>query len=680
MKKTLLLSVSLGVLGFASPLVHEQIVGAETSQTATQEFPDKITIHQQFQVRNIRGDKSVLDKQATVKMYIDKSKSSTFSAPDNVPHYHPVVSEVHYSSGMVVNYMAEDAVVTIKYLDENNQPIQDNKVFNQATIFGTYRLNKNEFDVSGYELLNSKDINGKIKETNWDVTLKYKSLNPLIAADKLANVVVPDQPEPGNSKSGETGQTSEPIQLVSEKPMSESASRPVVSTTATTDMQPSPSTPSEAGNRVVPSVTQTEPVHQPDVKPAETPDKEVKDATTSKSGPKHDDKKVKVVGATGAENGQLNSPVAAPGTKLPDPEPKTQPATKTNGASSSSDKETGATKPESKKEGAVADSSTNAKSTSSVQSETGKKSRSSKPVETTAESLNPDEKVQEISKTSAKPSEKPADLPGKTTDQSGSTKNTVKTSESDSKDSEKPVVQTKPKIPEINQTKVPEKSTDHQEKQPMTTTYQLHGIDTHGHLLFNKALHLTSEEARAFRSKNVEFYGYELQSTDLDASSKTLTLHYTAKKVTFNIINVDQDGKTISKDSVELEYGQTKTYTAKFISGYRVQQPTQELKADNLMPEDVQFTYIKLADKSNKPLAEPTALSSKTGHKKGRQSAISGRNPSETKAKRHNEAKDASDVSEKLPQTGESQSVVGVLSGVVLLGALIGKKLFKRLI
>lgn len=307
MKKTLLLSVSLGVLGFASPLVHEQIVGAETSQTATQEFPDKITIHQQFQVRNIRGDKSVLDKQATVKMYIDKSKSSTFSAPDNVPHYHPVVSEVHYSPGMVVNYMAEDAVVTIKYLDENNQPIQDNKVFNQATIFGTYRLNKNEFDVSGYELLNSKDINGKIKETHWDVTLKYKSLNPLIAADKLANVVVPDQPEPGNSKSGETGQTSEPIQLVSEKPMSESASTPVVSTTATTDMQPSPSTPSEAGNRVVPSVTQTEPVHQPDVKPAETPDKEVKDATTSKSGPKHDDKKVKVVGATGAENGQLNS-------------------------------------------------------------------------------------------------------------------------------------------------------------------------------------------------------------------------------------------------------------------------------------------------------------------------------------------------------------------------------------
>lgn len=678
MKKTLLLSVSLGVLGFASPLVHEQIVGAETSQTATQEFPDKITIHQQFQVRNIRGDKSVLDKQATTKMYIDKSKSSTFSAPDNVPHYHPVVSEVHYSPGMVVNYMAEDAVVTIKYLDENNQPIQDNKVFNQATIFGTYRLNKNEFDVSGYELLNSKDINGKIKETNWDVTLKYKSLNPLIAADKLANVVVPDQPEPGNSKAGETGQASEPIQLVSENPVSESASTPVVSTTATTGRQPSPSTPSEAGNRVVPSVTQTEPVHQPDVKPAETPDKEVKSATTSKSGPKHDDKKVKVV-TTEVENSQVNPPVETPGTKLPDSEPKTQPATKTNGASSS-DKETGVTKPESKKEGAVADSSTNAKSTSSVQPQTGKNSASSKPVETLTDSLKPDEQVKTISKTTTKPSEKPADLPGQTTDQSGSTKNTVKISESDSKDSEKPGAQTKPKIPEVSQTKVPEKPADPQEKQPMTTTYQLHGIDTHGHLLFNKALHLTSEEARAFRSKNVEFYGYELQSTDLDTNSKTLTLHYTAKKVAFNIINVDQDGKTISKDSVELEYGQTKTYTAKFISGYRVQQPAQELKADNLMPEDVQFTYIKLADKSNKPLAEPTPLNSKTGHKKGRQSSISGRNPSETKAKRHNETKDASDVSEKLPQTGESQSVVGVLSGVALLGALIGKKLFKRLI
>ncbi|GAA2982261.1 MucBP domain-containing protein [Lentilactobacillus parakefiri] len=665
MKKTILLSVSLGVLGFTSPLLHEQIVGAETAQSSTQELPDKVTIHQQFQVRNIRGEKSILDKKATMNVYIDKSKSTKFAVPDNISHYHPVVAEVAVSSaGPVVNYLADDATVTVKYLDENANPIQKDLIFNQATIFGRYRLNKDEYNLPGYELLSSEAINGTIKDTNWDVTLKYRNLNPVIATDKLTTVVTPDQSKPDN-KPAEIKQVGEPTQALPENPVDETTA--VISKTPIVPTKPSPSKPGNAIDNTDLLVTVPKTASQGNTKEVQAPDINEKAVKTFNPDGKKDDKKRQVAVAPETGKDQKRQAVDNATTKLPDVESKIMPQTEAKKAPTALAQQTGTTEPAGKSE-------------KSSGSPIKVDPTSSKSAENQVEAVKPVEKTQTSLETVKKPAETAVETSPKSADKSASSKETGKTSQTESIGIEKSGTPTKPTIQEASVAKESQKAVDHQEKLPTAKTYQLRGIDNHGRLLFNKSMQLTLEEAQAFRSKNIEFYGYDLQSTDLDFSSKVVTLHYLAKKVTFKIINADQAGRILSKDSVELEFGQTKTYNAKLIPGYQVKQSLKELKADNLMPEDVQFTYTKLADRSESKLDEKATVADKAEPKKQHQLLASSHKRSKNNEKNHEKVADTSDRSGKLPQTGDTKSVVGVLSGVALLAALIGQKLFKRLI
>lgn len=73
-------------------------------------------------------------------------------------------------------------------------------------------------------------------------------------------------------------------------------------------------------------------------------------------------------------------------------------------------------------------------------------------------------------------------------------------------------------------------------------------------------------------------------------------------------------------------------------------------------------------------------VADKAEPKKQHQLLASSHKRSKNNEKNHEKVADTSDRSGKLPQTGDTKSVVGVLSGVALLAALIGQKLFKRLI
>jgi LPXTG-motif cell wall-anchored protein len=210
---------------------------------------------------------------------------------------------------------------------------------------------------------------------------------------------------------------------------------------------------------------------------------------------------------------------------------------------------------------------------------------------------------------------------------------------------------------------------------PSTEQYRLRGIDAHGKELFNKAVDLTKDDAADFQAKNVEFYGYDLVDSEYNKETKTFILHYQAKKVTFHIIITDEEGKPLSKETLQMEFGDQKTYTPKNIPGYQANDSSKVLKADNLLPDDVTFTYSKLPEKQ-----QTTESHDKTRGKA--RSKASGDEHQHTLAEKgdvsdeHSSDSDESD--EKLPQTGESHSFLGALSGLALLFGLIGKKLFKR--
>lgn len=61
LKKAILLSISLGVLGFASPLVHEQVVSAETVSNGSVVPNDRqIKVTKEFYARTINGNEQHL--------------------------------------------------------------------------------------------------------------------------------------------------------------------------------------------------------------------------------------------------------------------------------------------------------------------------------------------------------------------------------------------------------------------------------------------------------------------------------------------------------------------------------------------------------------------------------------------------------------------------------------------
>lgn len=205
-----------------------------------------------------------------------------------------------------------------------------------------------------------------------------------------------------------------------------------------------------------------------------------------------------------------------------------------------------------------------------------------------------------------------------------------------------------------------------------TEQYSLQGIDEHGQKLFSKVLNLTKKDATSFQTKNIEFYGYDLTDNELNEETKTFILHYRAKTVTFHIINVDEQGKTLSKETFQMAFGDQKTYTPKDISGYQVNNAAKVLKADNLLPDNVTFMYSKLPDKQ--PINDqdqPKAHEKATG--RAHQNTLAEK---EKVTDNHASHTDKSDS--KLPQTGESHSFLGILSGFALLIGMMSKKLFKR--
>lgn len=662
MKKAILLSVSLGVLGFASPFAYDQEASADTiSDGAVVSGDRQIKVTKEFYVRTMNGHEQHLK---SVDVTLELNEDGQLVVPVE-PGFTTKQSVLSFANGarkkIDIRYDGLPATVTVHYKDENGNTIGEDHSFNKGTVNGNYKISGGYSVLQHYDIVNSDLLSGKILSDNFDVNLIYRNIDPIQSQEMRSavreaakEISVQDDKVSSDSKT-----ENDLITKVEVKVKDTADSAPLNSEGEELVEKLNPKSENDTSDDVSKAKTNVDVTAGQDTNDGEL------------SGKTAPDLKTDIAGDSDTTNGVS---ISADTKESP-----TQQSHFTNDESQSSHDKHEATNDVSKN--ASADKGTVIEEPNATQNkkETGH-----------PETLKVDDK-QQAHETPAVPKsapEKVPDAPAKSTSKPVSDKDAVKVSEPD----KKVTVKTSEEITARSKKTTDVKETDHSlekteevkntaKASQTSEAYQLHGIDSHGNSLFNKTVRLTPSEAVNSRTKNIEFYGYDLQSTDLNTHSKVLTLHYVAKLVTFNIVNVDQDGKTLSKDAVQLDFGQTKTYTAKFIPGYQADQPSKELNADNIMPEQVQFTYTKLADTPNQSIQERHIAATKGDdgkHKHGhadKTDTADNHQPDDKAKAVHKSA----DTEEKLPQTGDHNSYFSVLTGVTLLIALMGKKLFKGL-
>ncbi|MGO3464633.1 MAG: MucBP domain-containing protein, partial [Lactiplantibacillus plantarum] len=266
MKKAIVLSVSMGVLGFSAPLVSEQVARAEVvaiSNTNIQE----VKIVPKLRVKDVRGSETILKANQTFIVPVDLSQTRRVAVPA-IEHYMPKDKELVVTplavNGLFANYVADKAVVTVHYQDEQGKQIQKDIAFDNGTIFGNYKLKSKEYKIPGYELINTEAINGEIKSTDWDVNLIYRNLNPILQPENPVNpvqLIIPDVKQ-SEKATVEPALPAPEVKSIPEVPAAERQS--AKKTTLTTKAQPvavspAPATPKliEPEKSIVPEVSVT---------------------------------------------------------------------------------------------------------------------------------------------------------------------------------------------------------------------------------------------------------------------------------------------------------------------------------------------------------------------------------------------------------------------------------------
>ena len=690
MKKAIVLSVSMGVLGFSAPLVSEQVARAEvTAAVSANPAENKsVEVVKEFYVKNLLGKRSIV-KTVPTRLPIDSN--GNIIVPDNEPDYTPDKTIVSSKKGSLNNihvaYNALPATVTIKHFDESGEKILDDLVVGKATIHGKYYVSPAQADVSHYELVDPKLISGEILSTNFDINLIYKALNSVtqeVAPNNVVKVIQPTS-EKNESSSLKPTTLAPEIKSIPEAPAAERQS--AKKTTLTTKAQPVAVSPDPATPKLIEPEKSTAPEVSVTPQMPVAPQLETKEQVSSPDKPTVIDPKVEATAPT-----TLKEKPTVPEQQV---------------VTTSSEKSVGLSK--TTKE-ARTQNTTNPITTTivnpAVQTKTTAEREAAKPK--SVETGQPDNKETQTVKEGQHQTEFPASS-GNSNAKDGSEspktvgeakagvpaspkvgETTVKTSKVDDK-----------KLTEaINKTKEPTEDQASKVKEVAKNdilTYQLRGLDTHGNQLFNKTLKLSNDEAVKFRNKNIEYYGYDWVSTDFDDQSKVLTLHYAAKKVKFNIINVDENGHVLSKNQVELDFGTSQSFAARHFPGYQAKQADKVLKADNLVPNDVEMVYTKLPETISRQSVEvPTKgeqhAATTTNKAVDDKATLKTKTADKPKNARHHAAvvhdddqpdlkdKQTASGDEKLPQTGESKSILSILAGVGILLVMAMKKGFKRFI
>lgn len=786
MKKAILLSVSLGILGASSPLINEQVAKADTSTAnvakdsvskADKNANKQVKVIEKYYVKSLSGTQKQIDEVETM---LDLDANGNVAVPNHPGYTTPksVMALSPKNSSITVRYEALPAQVTINYKDESGKKLNESVTLTNGTLNAKYDIRGSNSDVGGYDLINKDLLKGKVTSEKMNIDLVFRPKKQETASIDIKNTPVKNEIEhstkdkQANVKDDSNAKQSEKKKSNSEKQSTKKddsqSSTNIIQTELTEPEKPDNITPlpQKLNERLITNndkgdITQSTSKDKDDRSSTnEGPNgmkSETKLGPTSSSkgkiqlqdtsstanvqelakltklengsslnkitGAIHDQTSVQekpVINPEEATERVVKSQITTPQLNVEGQAGKTMAATietinevvPVKGASASmivakKSQNPNAVSPKTAK-GSIPNQSSDKEKVKAIPANASEDLIQS---ESRNQQVKPEEpsdskKTVSVVKSPEQPKEKPVTaetINKEPVTKENSTPSTPKkqnvsmdVDDTRSKPMEKETSEVV-KVPQVdkkavtskNQTnevskRMPAKEADSGETKDESTTlskksterfesYHLRGIDAHGKSLFNKTLQLTPSEAIKFQSENVEFYGYDLVSTKLDNNSKTFTLSYKPKRVTFKIVNVDEDGKILSSDSVQLDFGEEQTYTPKLVPGYQAKQASQTLKADNLLPTDIEFNYTKLPDKK-------ADLTKDSRQKGGRLNKEEHHSLTDKEANSHKSANDNEESGQKLPQTGEQNSYLSVLTGLSLLIVLIGKKILKRYI
>ncbi|WP_057822938.1 MucBP domain-containing protein [Lentilactobacillus sunkii] len=786
MKKAILLSVSLGILGASSPLINEQVAKADTSTAnvskgsvskADKNANKQVKVIEKYYVKSLGGTQKQIDEVETM---LDLDANGNVAVP-NHPGYTTAKSVMTLSpkySSITVRYDALPAQVTINYKDESGKILNKSVTLTNGTLNAKYDIRGSNSDVGGYDLINRDLLKGKVTSEKMNIDLVFRPKKQETASIDIKNTPIKSEIEHStkdkqvNVKNDSNAKQSEKKKPDSEKqatkkddsqsstniiqtgltepeksdnitPLPQKLNEGLITnndkgdvTQSTSRAKTDKSSTTEGPNgmksetKLDPTTSSKETTQSQDTRSTANVQEFVKltmlengSSSNKNTGAIQDQTSVQekpIITASKATEKVVESEPAAPHLNIKDQTRKKMPVkietinevgpVKEASASTIVAKKSQNTNTISSKtaEGSIPNQSSDKEKVKAIPAYPTEDAIQS---ESRNQQVKPEEpsdikKTVSVVKSPEQPKEKPVVteiINKEPVIKENSAPSTPKT-ESANKDVDdtpsKPIEKETSKVVKVpqvdkkavtskNQTNevlkgMPAKGHDSGETKDESTTlskksterfesYHLQGIDAHGKSLFNKTLQLTPSEAIKFQSENVEFYGYDLVSTKLDNNSKTFTLSYKPKRVTFKIVNVDEDGKILSSDSVQLDFGEEQTYTPKLVPGYQAKQASQTLKADNLLPEDIEFNYTKLPDKK----AELTKDSRQKGDRLNKEEHHS---LTDKEANSHKSANNNEESDEKLPQTGDHNSYLSILTGLSLLIVLIGKKILKRYI
>nr|WP_225430298.1 MucBP domain-containing protein [Lentilactobacillus hilgardii] len=124
---------------------------------------------------------------------------------------------------------------------------------------------------------------------------------------------------------------------------------------------------------------------------------------------------------------------------------------------------------------------------------------------------------------------------------------------------------------------------------------KVQGLDETGNDLFLKVID-RSKVADIFH-ENIEFYGYEWQSTTYDKQKDLYLLQYQRNDVKVTIVNVDENGHQLSKSTLSGKFGEKLHYVPISIDGYRSIITDKQITLSTMTPANVKINYVKDNDK-----------------------------------------------------------------------------------
>lgn len=128
-----------------------------------------------------------------------------------------------------------------------------------------------------------------------------------------------------------------------------------------------------------------------------------------------------------------------------------------------------------------------------------------------------------------------------------------------------------------------------------TNMIKIQGLDENGNDLFLRVID-RSKVADIFH-ENIEFYGYEWQSTSYDKQKDLYLLQYQRNDVTVTIVNVDENGHQLSKSTLSGKFGEKLHYVPISIDGYRSIITDKQITLSTMTPANVKINYVKDNDK-----------------------------------------------------------------------------------